>query len=168
MIRLASNATGLARQIEALGGNVSRLQLRRMQRWGASVNRKLKTIAGKHVAHGVTSRISLRGREPITTFTSRSNIGWWREFGTGLYGPLRRRIRSKGGPYVDAHGKLRNRRALQIPVAGGFIYYASVRGMKARPWFVRTVKAEIPRLLRETVEDFNRAIRRLSAPVQRR
>jgi hypothetical protein len=168
VVRIVSNAQGLAARIKSLGGDVCRIQLRTMQRWGASVGRKLKVITGKHVSHGIQARTTLRGREPMTIVISRSNIGWWREFGTGIYGPMRRRIRSKGGPYIDAKGRLRSRRALQWEVGGGFMYRRSVRGMRAKPWFEKTVRGEIPRLLRESVADFQKAIRKLSAPMPRK
>jgi hypothetical protein len=162
VIRVATNAQELARAIRGFGGNVTRIQLRTMQRWGTSVAKKLKTIAGRHVEHGIQGRTTLRGREPFTTLISRSNIGWWREFGTGIYGPLRRRIRSKGGPYVNPKtGKLQNRRALRWEVGGGYRFARSVRGMRAHPWFVPTVKMEIPRLLRESVADFQKALTKL-------
>lgn len=119
------------------------------------------------------ARIGIRGGAmkvrgvPAAVVMSRSQIGYWMETGTGIYGPHRKPIRSKGGEYTDALGRRRKRRALRIETAGGFIFRTSVAGMKARPWFFKGISGRLAFLREQLREDYQKAFNALSARARR-
>ncbi len=94
------------------------------QDWAKRVSGELRRNchAKREVGKGIHGEVVKRGGDWFALVTSESMVGLWIERGTGIYGPYKRPIRAKGGPFVDAHGVKRNRRMLRWK---GTVYTAS-------------------------------------------
>lgn len=82
--------------------------------WAKATSNALRmNPPAKAVRKGISGKAVRYGGASVAIVTSEEELGLWIEQGTGIYGPFRRPIRAKGGPYVDARGVKRNRRMLR-------------------------------------------------------
>lgn len=169
MIRVRCPGAGFLEQsLRRLGANLPRIQFRRMDIWAKDTATHLRKNQRKprlprEVRIGISGRAMGASRRPVAVISSRSMIGYWFEVGTGIFGPHRKRIRSKGQMYTDAAGNRRRRSALRIETPHGFIFRTSVAGMKARPWFFTGISRRLVVLREQLRLDYQRAFRGLSA-----
>ena len=165
MIRIVSNAEGLGALIRQFGVDARPTLVRAFKAWASVTNNMLKVEAEQPVKSGVRAKVVEVGVRPGALFECASMIGLWREQGTGIHGPLKRPIVSKGGMYlgpkpvyagprrrsgaavrgVGAERPLRTRSVLRFEIDGKVIYRPSVAGRKADPWFWKTIQANINR-----------------------
>jgi hypothetical protein len=194
VISIRSNAGTLAGQIRAFAQRLPRVTQKRMDLWSRSTSNVLRGRAATVVKSGISGRCVRMGGQFVALIRSRHLVGLWQETGTGLHGPLKKLITAKGGAYVNpVTGKTVKRRMLRIPTSGatyyattkatairggggvsyvttykagrGFIFRPWSRGMKKRPWFYVTIRAQVPALQSGLLHDYQQAIREFSNPL---
>jgi hypothetical protein len=196
VISIRSNAGSLAGQIQAFAKRFPRVTQKRMDLWSRGTSNVLRGRASTVVKSGISGRCVRMGGRFVALLRSRHLVGLWQETGTGLHGPLHKLITAKGGAYVNpVTGKTVKRRMLRIPLEGatyiattkgksagwrgisyvttykvgrGFIFRPWSRGMKKRPWFYVTIRAQVPALQSGLLRDYQTAIREMNAAVLQR
>ena len=151
-------------QLAAIAKSIRRGLYQGMSTWTSQAVRLLRRVAPRPARRAVLYRVGgLNDGRPRTHVFCASPIGLYREYGTGIYGPRRRRIVSLGEVYTDPKGRVRPRVALRWVSQGREFVRRSVRGAPARPWFWPSLQAAVPRLgpvLVKTVRDHIRRARR--------
>lgn len=170
-VTIDTNAVEVAEQIRNFAKWIPGTTVRQMDIWSRQAAKKATDGLDEPRRRRVRGRTRggaqiVRG-QPLAIITCAHQIGWWAEFGTGLYGPFKKRIVPKRRLYVNKKGMVVWRRALRYEKPGGAEFRTWSPGHPATPWFYSGIRAQLGALRERLVKAMKAEIRKAMPRVPR-
>lgn len=156
------NANEVARGIAVVADFLPKVAWSGLRVWAnRHVMKELKRNApARRLRQAVNFHAYARRDLPFVRIFCNLPLGAWFEYGTGIHGPLKKRIEPRTGESYTFDGVKKQRRALRIPTKKGVLYRMWSPGMKAQPWFFRSIKDKIQLVAPTIAEVFQKAAQR--------